>query len=409
MNNIQNIEKITQKLLQETPEYVHSVGYGFKEVNGKLTDELSIVFSVTEKKPLSSIPQNEILPSSITTDDGTVFTTDVIQTPQAVAYPSCYTISNSVEPVSLHRTSRTTYIGGTRISIDNPLDLGNTVFTGTMGLICKDLTDNTLVALTNAHVAAYTERAASLLSSSFSNRQTTVYQAIPGTNPPPSTMKLKRYVPLLTSGNTIDAAVVAITNSSRVNTLTSFKQLNLNYGNLEFATTSEIDNLVINKNPIFKAGATTGPVGWPGSAPWGSDSCSLTATQVGVSLGVNFGGNVLNFTSCLTYRGTFTVASSGGDSGSAVCALINPESQSLSAWKVVGLTFAGSDLGDNSPSYACRIDNICSTLQLTAWDGQTTALTNLGKERVKYVEGKSDLPYIDEDNKRYWQTGLTVI
>jgi hypothetical protein len=407
MNNIENIEKLTQKLLQETPEYVHSVGYGFKEVDGKLTNELSIVFGVTEKKPLSSIPQNEILPSTITSEDGSIFTTDVIQTPQAVAYPSCYTISNSVEPVSLHRSSRTTYIGGTRISIDNPLDLGNTVFTGTMGLICKDLTDNTLVALTNAHVAAYTERVASLLSSSFSNRQTTVYQASPGTNP--STMKLKRYVPLLTDGNTIDAAVVAITNSSRVNTLTSFKQLNLNYGNLEFATTSEIDNLVINKNPIFKSGATTGPVGWPGSIPWGSQSCSLTATQVGVSLGVNFNGTVLNFTSCLTYRGTFTVASSGGDSGSAVCALINPESQSLSAWKVIGLTFAGSDLGDNSPSYACRIDNICSTLQLTAWDGQTTALTNLGNERVKYVEGKSSEPFVIENGKKYWQTGLTVI
>ena len=96
MNNIENIEKLTQKLLQETPEYVHSVGYGFKEVDGKLTDELSIVFGVTEKKPISSIPQNEILPSTITTDDGNIFTTDVIQTPQAVAYPSCYAISDSV-------------------------------------------------------------------------------------------------------------------------------------------------------------------------------------------------------------------------------------------------------------------------------------------------------------------------
>jgi hypothetical protein len=76
---------------------------------------------------------------------------------------------------------------------------------------------------------------------------------------------------------------------------------------------------------------------------------------------------------------------------------------------VIGLTFAGSDLGDNSPSYACRIDNICSTLQLTAWDGQTTALTNLGNERVKYVEGKSSEPFVIENGKRYWQTGLTVI
>lgn len=407
MNNIESIEKITQKFLKETPDYVHSVGYGFKEIGGNLTDQLSIIFSLTGKKPLADLSPNEILPSTITLDDGQILTTDVIEVPQVKAHPACYADSASIEPVSLHRSSRTTYIGGIRISIDNPANPGLSAFTGTMGLICKDLTDNTLVALTNAHVAAFTPRTASLEPSSFNNRQTKIYQSLPWSNN--SSMRLKRYIPFSEFNNTIDAAVISLTSSSMINVLSSFKQLNLNYGNVEFATTEEINNLVINKNPIFKAGMRTGPVGWPGSAPWGSQTCSLTATQVGVSVSVNFGNYTIPFNSCVLYRGTNTVASDEGDSGSAVCALINPESQTLSAWKVVGLNFAGTGATDNNPAYACRIDNICSTLQLTAWDGQTTALTKLGNERVKYIEGKSNLPYVDEGNKRYWQTGLTVI
>lgn len=403
MNDIQKIEKLTQKLLTETPENVHSVGYGFKEVGGKLTDELCIIFGVSEKKPLSSIPNNEILPSEIAFDDGIFFDTDVIQTPQLSAY-YCYEDSNTVEPVSLHRQSRSSYIGGIRVSMD-VIGQQGVASTGTMGLICKDTTDNTLVALTNAHVGVHTPRTASIQLSSFDNKQSTIYQALPWSNQ--STMKLKRYMPFSNTSNTIDAAVLAITNSSRVDPLTAFKQLNLNYGNVEFANTSEINELVSNKNFIFKAGGRTGPVGWSGSSPWGSALCSLTATQIGASVNVAFedytGQYTIPFTTCIIYRGTNTVASDQGDSGSAVCALINND------WKVVGLTFAGAGSNDNDISVACRIDTVCSTLQLTAWDGQTTALTNLNNESVKYIQGKSSSAFFDDGDKRYWQTGLTVI
>jgi len=403
MNNIENIEILTQKLLNETPENVHSVGYGFKEVDGKLTDELSIIFGVSEKRPLSSIPENEILPFEVSSNDGNVFSTDVIQIPQLSAY-YCYADSNTVEPVSLHRQSRTSYIGGIRVSMD-VIGQPGTASTGTMGLICKDTTDNTLVALTNAHVGVHAPRSASAQLSSFDNKQATIYQALPWSNQ--STMKLKRYVPFSDTSNTIDAAVLAITNSSRVDTLTAFKQLNLDYGNVDFATTTEINGLVSNRNPVFKAGARTGPVGWPGSSPWGSDLCSLTATQIGASVNVAFedytGQYTIPFTTCIIYRGTNTVASDSGDSGSAVCALINNE------WKVFGLTFAGAGSNNNDISVACRIDTICSTLQLTAWDGQTTALTNLNNESVKYVLGKSSSISFTEGNKTYWQTGLTII
>jgi hypothetical protein len=221
-------------------------------------------------------------------------------------------------------------------------------------------------------------------------------------------------MPFSNSSNNIDAAVLAITNASFVNTLTAFKQLNLNYNqNLQFATTSEINGLVSNRNPIFKGGARTGPVGWPGSSPWGSSTCSLTATQLNFSTNVAFtdytGTYTVPFNGCIVYRGTNTIASDDGDSGSVVCALFNPDSTTLSAWKVIGLTFAAADPNDNAISVACRIDTVCATMQLTSWNGQSTALTNLNNETVKYVSGKSSTPYFDEDGKRYWQTSLTVI
>jgi hypothetical protein len=410
MSNSESIDALTQKLYEETPEDVRSVGYGYKEVNGQLTNELSIIFGVAEKKPLSAISQGELLPTSVTLENGTVLSTDVIEIPEIIA-TYCYDDNDLVEPVSQHRASRNPYIGGIRISrdiINNP----SFVSTGTMGCICLDTTDNTLVALTNAHVGPHTARVASLQSSSFNNKQVVNYQALRGSHL--STMRLKRYMPFYSTGNTIDAAILAITDSSFVNTLTAFKQLNLNYNqNLEFATTSEIDSIVSNKNPIFKAGARTGPVGWPGSAPWGSETCSLTATQLNFTTGVSFTDYLatysVTFNNCIVYRGTNTVASDGGDSGSVVCALFNPSSPTLSAWKIIGLTFAAAVAADNAISVACRIDNVCTTMQLTSWDGQSTALTNLNNESLRYLPGKSSTSFFDENGKRYWQVSYTQI
>jgi hypothetical protein len=220
-------------------------------------------------------------------------------------------------------------------------------------------------------------------------------------------------MPFNGSSNVVDAAVLAVIDATQIETLSTFKQLNLNYfQNLEFATTTEIDNIVINKNPIFKAGMRTGPVGWPGSAPWGSELCSLTATQMNVSTNVAFedytGSYTIPFDSCIVYRGTNTVASDSGDSGSVVCALINHTNPSLSAWKIIGLTFAGAGSTNNSISVACRIDTVCNVLQLTSWDGQTTNLNNLNNEAIIYTNGISTSAYVDAGNKRYWQTGLVM-
>ena len=51
--DINNISAITNEIYETTPENVVAVGYGKKMVDGKLTSELSIIYGVIEKKPLS--------------------------------------------------------------------------------------------------------------------------------------------------------------------------------------------------------------------------------------------------------------------------------------------------------------------------------------------------------------------
>lgn len=409
MNNLSNL---TTSLLTSTPENIHGVGYGFKEKKGQLTKELSIIFNVLEKKPLSAIPQNEILPATVTFD-GVTYTTDVIETPQ-VSANYCYADDSNALPVSLHMASRIPYVGGICISWPIPTQPGF-ASTGTMGLICVDTTDNSIVALTNAHVGVLEPRNVGATSlnapATFDNTRWTNYQSLPWSYL--STLSLKRYMPFA-STNTIDAAVLAVTGVSLINTLSSFKQLNLNYNqSLQFASVGEIDSLVVGGipagNPIFKAGRRTGPVGWPGSAPWGSEFCSVTATQLFYSTFVNFGNLYFPFfTDTIVYKSNNIKASDSGDSGSAVCALYNRNSPTLSAWKVIGLNFAGGGNVPNAVGIACRIDNICQTLQLTAWQGQPITVTNPTKEDIQYVDGKSSAPFITQNGKLYWQMGTTA-
>ena len=56
MTNDKIIE-ITSQLNRTTTEDIVSVSYGTKTINGKLTSEKSIVFTVKEKKPLEDIDE----------------------------------------------------------------------------------------------------------------------------------------------------------------------------------------------------------------------------------------------------------------------------------------------------------------------------------------------------------------
>jgi hypothetical protein len=244
-----------------------------------------------------------------------------------------------------------------------------------------------------------------------------------------------------------------------------------------FATTAEIDSLVTNNIPLFKSGAATSAIGWPnplsashrfsinrslsasngrflsrqgtlastwsqteqreelywpGRLParggdlnsnrvtpytWGFTSDqALFATSVDATVtvgGYGLGGNKQAiFTNIIEF--TNPVCAGGpGDSGALLYGLFNANSPTLSAWKIVGLHFAGSptDLsrewtGINDIGYACRIDRVSELLSLSAWNGQQVRYTNLNNvKKVEIANRQSDVSII-RNGRKYWQTGF---
>jgi hypothetical protein len=73
------MENVKTMLL--TKSNVVSVGVGYKKVNGKKTDRLSIICSVEQKKPLESISDKDVIPKIINN-----IYTDVVQTGQIKAF-----------------------------------------------------------------------------------------------------------------------------------------------------------------------------------------------------------------------------------------------------------------------------------------------------------------------------------
>jgi hypothetical protein len=88
MNNLQN--KITETLLN-APSGVHSIFYGFKIKDNETTDIKSLIYCVSEKKPLSALSSNEIIPRRIVLDNEQ-YPTDVVQM-GPIVLNQCYAVN----------------------------------------------------------------------------------------------------------------------------------------------------------------------------------------------------------------------------------------------------------------------------------------------------------------------------
>jgi hypothetical protein len=141
------LEKI-QTLIDNKEQYdIVSVTYGHKFKNNAFTDEKCISFGVREKKSLSELSPDKIIPPTINID-GIDFKTDVLVMPKFTALADSCQLSATY---NLNRQRYRPLSGG--ISIGNN---GGGVYTsvGTLGTIVVDNTDNKLVGLTNLHIAA---------------------------------------------------------------------------------------------------------------------------------------------------------------------------------------------------------------------------------------------------------------
>lgn len=414
-----NLKQEIERLFLENKYDILQITFGQKQVNGEYTADKCVRFGVKQKLSIQDIPADKLIPRTLNID-GVDYKTDVVIVPERIsAHPAyCWNTGNQTvpptvsAPVSYNRAKTAILSGGVSFSAPPPT---GSVSAGTLGGIVIDNFDGKVVGITNSHVGAapggslYEADIPQLIASSSTFGATaSAYKNIKSYQPsswdrgsanyaPDVIGSLKRAYPMTKTGsNKIDAALINLTDSI-INT-TSWYPLCANfYSATPFATKAEIDSLT-TANPIFKSSRTTGPVGLAG--------CQLRVTGVSTSLSVDYGAvGILSFADCLTIESpiTNTVVGSGGDSGSLVYGYFST-SPSTSAWKVVGLYFAGDNTG--SFGFACRADNVSTLLAVSAYDGINVSAT---PSLCSYAL----LPYSTYSNtistviggKKYWQVG----
>jgi hypothetical protein len=145
-NNIENIKLKVQELAMSTPN-INNVSYGYKFVGNEQTNELCIMYGVEQKKPLSELSPEEILPSTITVGEQ-VLKTDVYEVSKAELLVCDAYCGQVAGPNSADNRAYTRPLKG-GLSITSTNNIGHV---GTLGFIGVHTETQTLVGVTNNHV-----------------------------------------------------------------------------------------------------------------------------------------------------------------------------------------------------------------------------------------------------------------
>jgi phosphatidylethanolamine-binding protein (PEBP) family uncharacterized protein len=467
------INKKLQEWADKTPSDI-GVGYSFKQTGGVYTGEICISFTVKEKKLLSELSEDEILPSEININDNLTLKTDVIQVGEVYALQCSRTtpVTNLppiCEPFILtaptNRSAFATLKGGISITSVNQ---SNSV--GTLGMIVQDIHTNALVGLTNNHVVIGNSIAAQYqnLNAFLGNNFPTTNEVFPNSNfsCQPGEFgfqtnlkygQVVRYVPLvpnssinLTVGisspspslvpkNRVDGALVSIDcNKIDFNQSWKFSGFeSLMTSPLPFATTAEIDNLMVTNPQLYSTGRSTGPKGL------GTPGCELRLFGINqfqtvggykwhISGGNQYGTNA-SFDNRLIafYKPSGNPAQphclwpcAAGDSGSILIA--NFGTQASPNFKVIGLVFAGNSIPsypvtsgpqnvftftgtyNNWLGYACRIDDVANELGIKAWMGGNAPMVNPQSINTITLPGLNPTTATTCQNNYYYQIGTTM-
>jgi hypothetical protein len=409
----EDLLKLTEEYHTKTDDNVIGVGYGYKTVNGILTDEKSIVFTVKEKLPIEQLTKEQLLPKSINLNNETI-STDVVKGDFKLIGCDPNFQNWQTTPPSTRDKFRPLKGG---VSTTNYTSLSG--FVGTLGFLAKDNDTNSLVGVTNNHVLIddaflCSERNQNSVISNIKNDS--VVQPHPtdgsyfghgGINP---IGVVKKYYPLQSPPiyNYVDVALTTISNS--VADSTSYQQVGLVPTTLPFASTSEINNLLSTNPLLYSVGRTTGTKG--------EGLTKLRVYQISVALSIDYHKQGVSTTVYMSDCIQFIAVSgatvmppynevcynpiSAGDSGSALIADFS------GIRKIIGLVFAGSS--DNIGTIygiACRIDRVASMMNISEWNGSAINYSNTANILELDVPGLDNRPYIDHiDGKRYWQVGL---
>ena len=413
--NIEDIKLKVQELALSTPN-INSVSYGYKFVKGEQTDELCIIYGIEQKKPISELSPEEILPSKIAIK-GHLLKTDVFEMSAGellACNPYCGQIAgpNSADNRAFTRPLK----GGLSITSTNNI---NTV--GTLGFIGVHTETQTLVGVTNNHVliqdAFYTSERN--LFGTIQNEYSPidyVYQDGESGSIPPSNYNIGqtlRYVPILKQENGVnfvDGAICSL-EAEDVDVLTSYQQAGVNdyILPLPFATTLEIDNLLQTNPMLYSSGRTTGPKG--------GTSCPMRVFAIFSSSVIQYNlqgvptwtywSDLISYVKPENDPSLSTICDNpvySGDSGSALIADFG------GVRKIIGLVFAGQKEGAVFKyGYACRIDRVASELGIQAWDGTAKGYVNPASITYKTTSNGSSNKTINCAGTTYWQVGLTTL
>lgn len=414
--NIEDIKLKVQELALSTPN-VNSISYGYKFVGGEQTDELCIMYGVEEKKPLSELSDEEILPNEIVIGEHKL-KTDVYEVSRAellACNPTCGEIAGPNS--SANRAITRPLKGGLSITSTN-----NVSTVGTMGFIAVHTETQTLVGVTNNHVtiqdAFYTsdQDLFGIIQNEYSPVDY-IYQngetgSVP-TNPDYTIGRSLRYVPIHAVGsgfNYVDGAIFSL-DPADVDIATSYQQAGVSDYTLPlpFASTAEIDNLLTSNPMLYSSGRTTGPKG--------GATCALRVfalfTAVAPAYKLQGSSSPATFLDTIKYvkpendPSLSTICANpvySGDSGSALIADFG------GVRKIIGLVFAGGQVGGIFYyGYACRIDRVASELGIEAWDGTAKGYVDPTSITYKTTSNGSSNKILNCDGTNYWQVGLTTL
>lgn len=415
------ISGATKHFHESTPDNVVGVGYGYKYVDGKRTEDLGLVFTVKKKLPLDQIPTDERIPKEIVFS-GVTLRTDVREGYYEKLQETCpsefYNWENTPPP---NRQRQRPLKGG--CSTTNGTDVLTRGYVGTLGFIAIDNDTGSLVAISNNHVWVGLGFIGSVRNPNAPGEPSNTYNDVV-VQPHPadgggslSSNRIgvvKKYVPWIreNQGYNYADACASTLDSSVVDLSSSFLQVGLTGVTqpLPFATSQEIDGLLVNGNPLFSSGRTTGAKGEGRMKLYCSQinaNISLGVELNGVATSIPFGRTIeIEARSADTPPGYICVNPiSGGDSGSALIADFN------GVKKIVGLIFAGYKECQNCPTLsgtACRIDDVARLLNIRPWLGETNVNFSNPTNSETLCLPNCDQPYIDVDGKRFWQAGLGV-
>lgn len=326
----------------------------------------------------------------------------------------CYRFrSNGIQSTYHLQLTRRPLRAGLQIQSE---DLGQN---GTMGLIAIDNYTGGITGVTNAHVVTPRNLINSYYHQYYTTTDSPRYSRVGNSTPtgitPAGNNKelgpVMRYVAIDPNiVNRVDGAVFIIAEHA-IDPDVSYQQFqsvgypvifpfpeDVTYP-LTFATTAEIDS-IDSSTELASVGRTTGcKEGICGLRLLNLDTAVRVAGYgatggPGLPNGIVF-SPVISFTR-INPDCPYPIA--GGDSGSSLLAKIN------GIWKVVGLNFAGNGM----IGYACRIDNVASELNISAWDGSTPSYINPNSMKSFTVEGVSDSKTLTVGGTVYHNAGKTT-